>query len=144
MSFFDQFTKDPLSTAATAAALYYGGPMALEAMGGMGGMGGADVVGGGAEAFGSPTAAGMTEQIGDFVPEKGLLSGTPSFKDVAGYAKPVSESLMAANMAKGLLGTPQQQVQSHTPQSNPQAAQSLAQLYQPYQMQQNRNRVTWG
>jgi hypothetical protein len=141
MSFFDQFTKDPLSTAATAAALYYGSPMALEAMGGAGA---ADVVGGGAEAFGSPTAAGMTEQMGDFVPEKGLLSGMPSFKDAASYAKPVSESLVAASMAKGLLGTPQQQTQSHAPQSNLQAAQSLAQLYQPYQMQQNRNRVTWG
>jgi hypothetical protein len=144
MSFFDQFTKDPLSTAATAAALYYGSPMALEAMGGMGGMGGADVVGGGAEAFGSPTAAGMGEQMGDFVPEKGLLSGMPSFKDAASYAKPVSESLVAANMAKGLLGSHDQQVQSHAPQSSPNASQTLAQLYQPYQMQQNRNRVTWG
>jgi hypothetical protein len=132
MSFFDQFTKDPLSTAATAAALYYGGPMALEAMGG------------GAEAFGPPTAAGMTEQMGDWTPKKGLLSGMPSFKDAASYAKPVSDSLVAASMAKGLLGAPQQQTQSHAPQSNPQAAQSLAQLYQPYQMQQNRNRVTWG
>jgi hypothetical protein len=139
MSFIDQFTKDPLSTAATAAALYYGAPYAMSAMGGA-----ADVVGGGAEAFGSPTAAGMTEQMGDWTPEKGLLSGLPSFKEAASYAKPVGESMMAANMAKGLLSTPQQQVQSHAPQSNTQAAQTLAQLYQPYQMQQNRNRVTWG
>jgi hypothetical protein len=121
------------------------------ALGGFGGQfmpasGAADigVLGGGADAFGSPLASGMTEQMGDFVPDKGLLAGFPSFKEAASYAKPVGESLMAANMAKGLLSdsTPQQQAPSGQ-QSNPQAAQILASLYQPYQMQP-RNRVNWG
>lgn len=143
MSFFNKLFDDPLKTAAIGTALYFGGPMAMEAMGGAGMAGGeAAILGGGGEAFGAPTAAGMTEQMGDFTVDKGLLSGGTSFKNAAGYAKPVADSLMAANMAKGLLGgSPQNQ--SHAPQSNPNASQSLAQLYQPYQMQP-RNRVNWG
>lgn len=150
MSFFDKLFEDPLKTAAIGTALYFGGPMAMSAMGSGAGAAAAgeaatnaSILGGGGEAFGSPLASGMSEQMGDFAVEKGLLSNMPSFKDVAGYAKPVGESMMAANAAKGLLGGEHQQLQTQAPQSNPNASQSLAQLYQPYQMQP-RQRVNWG
>lgn len=133
--------KNPLEGALLGGAMGYGGGL----LGGAG-VGGAEaanasILGGGGEAFGSPLASGMSEQMGDFAISEG---GMPSLKDIAGYAKPVSESLMAANMAKGLLGGGQSQmVQSQAPQSNQNASQSLAQLYQPYQMSQ-RQRMNWG
>lgn len=130
--------KNPLEGALLGGAMGYGGGL----------LGGAEaanasIVGGGGEAFGSPLASQMTEQMGDFVPEQGLLSGLPSFKEVAGYAKPAGEALMVANAASNMFGSKPTNLQSHAPQSNPNASQALAQLYQPYQMQP-RNRVTWG
>ena len=125
--FLNKFLEDPLKTAAIGAALYYGAPSMMGAMGG-------------------DAAQTMVDEYGSTVanPEhSGLLANLPSGKEVASYAKPVSESLRAASAAKGLLSTPQQQLQSQVPQGGGNSSQLLAQLYQPYQMQP-RQKTNWG
>ena len=151
MSFFDKLLEDPLKTAAIGTALYFGAPAVMGAMGSSGGaaaLGGAEAAGGlsAAELAGAGTDQALVNSMGESVVNPnagGLLGSMPNFKEVASYAKPVSESLMAANAAKGLLSTPQKQLQSQVPQGSGNSSQLLAQLYQPYQMQP-RQKTNWG
>jgi hypothetical protein len=106
----------------------------------------------GAEAFG--TAAGYGGVNAPFAglsspTTGGLLSG---MKEAAAYAKPIGQSLSAANAAKGLLTNPADSMPIQTPQNNSaQGAQILAQLAQQQpsmtpeqQFRMQRRKTMWG
>jgi hypothetical protein len=77
----------------------------------------------------------------------GLAGG---LETAASYAKPISQGLTAANMARGLLA-PQPMAPMQRPQNNSaQGAQIMAQLAQPtgmtpeQQMRMQRRKTMWG